>query len=131
MKNKGLGQILKVVGLVFHEGKNYNEAVKIVAEVKKVTEATVSAACTGGIGLKTARFKELLRDRDPLYRFLREKFPEEQETIRIVIYYSSEMIRVYDSIREWKKVVYDNTDKLAKELEVIFEEMSIKVEEKR
>ncbi|MBA7551862.1 hypothetical protein ES705_44412 [subsurface metagenome] len=46
MRNKGLEQVLMVVGIVFYEDKNYNEAIKIVAEAKKVTEATVGAACT-------------------------------------------------------------------------------------
>ena len=76
-----LNQILEVAELVFTKGKSYNEAVKIVAEKRKIHPATVRDKCTRRIGLTTSQFKSLLRDKKKLLTFLIEKFPNRKDII--------------------------------------------------
>jgi len=76
-----LMQVLDVAILVFDKGKNYNEAVKIVASDRKVREQTVMDKCTRRIGLDTAKFKTLLQDKNKMETFLIEKFSQDGEII--------------------------------------------------
>lgn len=80
---EGLAQILEIAELVLQEGKDFKEAVKNVASSRKLkTETTVRDACTRRLGLKTDQFKDLLRNKDNLIKFLIEQFPERIEIIK-------------------------------------------------
>ena len=76
-----LNQILEVAELVLTQGKSYNDAVKIVAEKRKIHQATVRDKCTRRLGLTTSQFKNLLGDKENLITFLIERFPDRKDII--------------------------------------------------
>lgn len=76
-----LNQILGVANLVLNHGISYNEAVKIIAKERAISESTVRDKCARRIGLDTNKFKELLKDKKKLINFLVEKFPGREEII--------------------------------------------------
>jgi len=79
--DKTLNQILEVAELVFTQGKSYNDAVKIVAERRKIHPATVRDKCTRRLNLTTSQFKNLLNDKEKLIVFLVERFPDRKNII--------------------------------------------------
>ena len=83
--NKTLTQILGVANLALGQGKSYNEAVKIIAKERTIDGATVRDKCTRRIGLDTAEFQDLLKDKEKLINFLIERFPSKKEIIKAKI----------------------------------------------
>lgn len=77
--SKTLMDVLDVITIVFDERKNYNEAVKIVASDRNVTEQTIMDHCTRRISINTAEFKALLEDKEKLISFLKEKFLKDED----------------------------------------------------
>jgi len=80
-----LNQILGVANLALSQGKSYNEAVKIIARERTINGATVRDKCTRRIGLDTAEFQDLLKDKEKLINFLIERFPSKKEIIKAKI----------------------------------------------
>ncbi len=74
-------QVLEVVELVLLKGKSYNEAAKDVANRKKITVNAVYDKCIRQLNMTTKQFKELLRNRDRIIKFLYERFPDEKDKI--------------------------------------------------
>lgn len=73
---KTIAQILEVSELVLHGRKSFNEALEMVAKRKNINSSTVRDKCTRGLGINTAQFIKLLRDKKKLINFLIGKFPE-------------------------------------------------------
>lgn len=74
-----LEQIIEVCHEIFENGKNYNEAVKLVADRRGLNSYhTVSDKCTRQLDLNTAEFKELTKDKFRMMKFLMDRFPDDQ-----------------------------------------------------
>lgn len=74
-----LEQIIEVCHEIYHNGKDYNEAVKRVADRRGLKSIhTVYDKCTRQLGLTTAEFKDLAEDKFTLMKFLIDQFPKDQ-----------------------------------------------------
>lgn len=72
-----LDTLLQVANEVFHNKKDYNDAVEVVQKKRKLKSIhTVEDHCTRALNLKTAEFKVLLRDKSRFINFLNKKYPE-------------------------------------------------------
>lgn len=76
-----LRQILEVTKLMWYEGKEYNTAVKEVAEHLGIVKTAVIDKTTRRIGLRVEEFRELLKDRSGFIEFLMRKFPNQIDLI--------------------------------------------------
>ena len=73
-----LEQIIEVCEEFHNNGRSYNEAIKYVASNRGLKSVhTVADKCTRQLGLKTTKFKELIRDKEKLKGFLIQMFPNE------------------------------------------------------
>jgi restriction system protein len=78
-RSVALEQIIEVCHEIYHNGRDYNEAVKHVADRRGLKSIhTVYDKCTRQLGLTTAEFKDLAEDKFTLMKFLIDQFPEDQ-----------------------------------------------------
>jgi hypothetical protein len=81
-RSVALEQIIEVCHEIFHNGKNYNEAVKLVAMRRGLKSVhTVYDKCTRQLGLTTAEFKAVTEDKYQMIKFLIDRFPNYQSYI--------------------------------------------------
>lgn len=78
-RSVSLEQIIEVCHEIFDKGKNYNEAVQLVADRRGLKSFhTVSDKCTRQLDLNTSEFKELTKDKFRMMKFLIDRFPDDQ-----------------------------------------------------
>jgi hypothetical protein len=78
---KTLKHVLDVAELALYEGKDYTESTRIVAEREGIGHTTTQDQCTRRIDKTAIEFRELLKDKEKLISFLKEKFPADKEVI--------------------------------------------------
>lgn len=72
---KGLYTNLEVIKLTW-SGMTYSDAVAVVALSRNVLKSTIRDACERQLGMRTAQFIELIKDRDRVIDYLVKKFPD-------------------------------------------------------
>ena len=79
----GLQIVLEVIELVRKEGKSRLDAIKMVAEKRGITRATVLDKCCRRLELKAEKFDKMLNSpkMHDLRKLLNKKFPDKAEVI--------------------------------------------------
>ncbi len=78
-RSVALEQIIEVCLEIYHNGRDYNEAIQQVADRRGLKSVhTVADKCTRQLGLNTAEFKALTEDKFRLMKFLIDQFPKDQ-----------------------------------------------------
>jgi restriction system protein len=74
-----LEQIIEVCHELYHNGRDYHEAIQEVADRRGLKSIhTVADKCTRQLGLSTAEFKALAEDKFKLMKLLLDEFPKDQ-----------------------------------------------------
>jgi hypothetical protein len=81
---EGLQQIFEVCQKVWDDFESYSDAVRKVAESRRVAKNTVIDKCTRKLKINTNSFIDLLKDRNRLINHLLRTFPQHSDSIRQV-----------------------------------------------
>ena len=78
-RSVALEQIIEVCHEIYHNGRDYNEALQQVADRRGLRSVhTVADKCTRQLGINTAEFKSLTDEKFKLMKFLIDQFPKDQ-----------------------------------------------------